>query len=279
MAPELASGAPPTGAMAPFAPGPLLRIAQGALVVDIVPRAGGRIAQIWHDGIEQLVGHGDDTSAMIAWGCYPMVPWAGRIRRGRFNFEGRSYRLPPNLGEHAIHGVGFAMPWRVDAYSPHHAELSLPLPEDERWPFGGISRQRLELGDNRLRMTLSVTAAARAMPATIGWHPWFRKPERIGFSPSRFYPRDQEGIAIHPLAEPPPGPWDDCFISDAPVLLHRAGRSVRLTSSCSHWVVYDEATHATCLEPQSGPPDAFNIEPGVLPAGASLEAWFLLEWS
>jgi len=36
--------------------------------------------------------------------------------------------------------------------------------------------------------------------------------------------------------------------------------------------------HATCIEPQSGPPDAFNLEPATLAAGSSIEAWFLLEW-
>ena len=32
-----------------------------------------------------------------------------------------------------------------------------------------------------------------------------------------------------------------------------------MSSSCDHWVVYDEPEHAVCIEPQSGPPDAFNL--------------------
>lgn len=264
--------------MAPFAPGPLIAIGKGALSVDIAPAAGGRIAQIRRDGVEVLVGPHDGIPAMIAWGSYPMVPWAGRLRRGRFDFEGRSYRLPANLGEHAIHGVGFGMPWQVDAHSGSHAELSLALPEDERWPFGGTCRQRIEAGGDWLQMTLSLTAGGRAMPATIGWHPWFRKPERIEFSPEMAYPRDGEGIAMYPLVPPPPGPWDDCFINHDPVLLRVAGQTVRLTSDCSHWVVYDETDHATCIEPQTGPPDGPNLAPEPLSPGASLETWFLLEW-
>jgi aldose 1-epimerase len=271
-------GAPRSGAMAPIAPGPLITIAKGPLSVEIAPAAGGRIAQIVRDGVEWLVGHDEQASAMIAWGSYPMVPWAGRIRRGRFDFQDRSYQLPLNLGEHAIHGVAFAMPWRVDAHSRNHAELSLALPDDERWPFGGTSRQRFEVGENRLRMTLSVTAGERAMPAAIGWHPWFRKPERIGFSPTLAYPRDEEGIATRPLAQAPPGPWDDCFVNEDPVQIHRCGQSLTLTSDCTHWVVYDETGHATCIEPQSGPPDGFNLEPMRLAPGASIDAWFLFEW-
>ena len=264
--------------MAPLAPGPLIAIASGPISVDIAPQAGGRIAQIRHGNVEYLIGHGDETSAMIAWGSFPMAPWAGRIRGGRFRFRGRDCRLPPTLGAHAIHGVAYGMPWQVDARSPSHAELSLALPEDERWPFGGMCRQCIEVGDSALKMVLSVTAGEHAMPFTIGWHPWLRKPERIGFSPTMMYPRDGEGIATRPLVSPLPGPWDDCFVNHDPVLVHRAGHRLRLTSDCSHWVVYDETRHATCIEPQSGPPDAFNLDPTWLEAAATVEAWFLWEW-
>jgi len=265
-------------ALEPLAPGALIRLACGSLAVDIAPAAGGRIAQIVHNDIEWMIGHSERNAAMIAWGSYPMLPWAGRIRGGRFDFDGRTFQLPLNLGEHAIHGVGLALPWRVEERSPVHVDLSLQLPENERWPFGGVARQRIEVQANALRMRLSVTADKCAMPAVIGWHPWFRKPERIEFKPSAMYPRDAEGIAVRPLREPVPGPWDDCFVNSEPVLLERGGQRLRLTSNCTRWVVYDEPAHATCVEPQSGPPDAFNLEPATLAAGASVDAWFLLEW-
>jgi aldose 1-epimerase len=263
----------------PLAPGKLIRIARGALALDIAPDAGGRIAQIVHAGVEWLVGYSYANTAMIAWGCYPMLPWAGRIRHGRFDFDNKRYELAINLDDHAIHGVGFAMPWRVETHSQHHVELSLQLPEDARWPFGGSARQRIEVATEKsLRMQLSVTAGERAMPAVIGWHPWFSKPDRLDFQPSAFYPRDAEGIAIRPLAPPPPGPWDDCFVNTKAVVLHRDGQHLRLTSDCTHWVIYDAPAHATCIEPQSDPPDAFNLEPVAIAPGNSLAAWFLLEW-
>lgn len=268
------------GALQPLAPGELTRIGRGALTVDIASRAGGRIAQITHEGTDWLVGHADDHAAMIAWGCYPMVPWAGRVRHGRFAFRGQDCRLPPNLGEHAIHGVGFGMPWTVERKSPVCAELSLQLPEDARWPFGGTVRHRIEVETpGRLKMELSVTADTHAMPVMLGWHPWFRKPDWIRFSPEKMYPRDAEGMATLPLIPPSPGPWDDCFVNDRPVDIHRAGRMLQLTSNCRHWVVYDAAVHATCVEPQSGPPDAFNLAPVDLEMGQSCTVWFSLEWS
>lgn len=266
-------------ALEPLAPGRRISLRQGELHVQIAPDAGGRIAQIETDGIPWLVDHEPrQHGAAIAWGCYPMLPWAGRIRDGRFRVRKREIQLPLNLGAHAIHGVGFQLPWRRLAQSAQKLELALDLPEDQRWPFGGRAWQRIELAPKRLRLQLSVTAGAQAMPVTLGWHPWLRKPTRLAFTPEAMYPRDADGIATLPLAPPVPPPWDDCFLNTRPVLVEQSGRLLTLRSGCRHWVVYDQPAHATCVEPQTGPPDAFNLEPELLAAGATASAWFVWEW-
>lgn len=267
------------GALAPLAPGPVLRIECAPLVVSVAPAAGGRIAQITYAGVPQLVGPDDGHPATIAWGCYPMVPWAGRVREGRFRFDGSVRQLMPNLGAHAIHGVGFASPWQVELHTSDCIVLSLQLPRDARWPFGGIARQTIRATPRRLRLTLRVDAQAQAMPAVIGWHPWFRKPDRIDFAPAHAYPRDADGIATLPLSRPPPSPWDDCFVGAEGAVLQHAGRRLTLRSDCSHWVVFDAPPHATCVEPQSGPPDGFNLEPCRLNPGEHLTRWFEMAWS
>lgn len=277
----MASNATLDAALRPLTPGALIELGNDALHVLVAPVAGGRIAQIICDGIEWLCGHGVGNEAAIAWGCYPMVPWAGRIRHGRFRFDGQNYQLPTSLDAHAIHGVGFVMPWQVQTHSASVIEMSLHLPRDASWPFGGTAHQRITIAERSLRLELSLSAADQAMPQPVlGWHPWFVKPERLDFAPTHCYPRDAEGIATRPLAEPPWGSaWDDCFINTRPVVLGRARHTLRLSSSCDHWVVYDERAYATCVEPQSGPPDAFNLDPAArLAAGASATMWFLLEW-
>jgi aldose 1-epimerase len=256
----------------------LLRIGDDLLHLDIAAAAGGRIAQIRYRGIEQLIGPDDGWPDAIAWGCYPMLPWAGRIRHGRFAFGGRDWRLPVNLGAHAIHGVSMWLPWQVEEHGAARVALSLELPDDHRWPFGGSARQVVEVEQGRLSMTLALRAGAQAMPATIGWHPWFRKPERIEFGPTAMYPRDAEGIGCLPTVPPTPGPWDDCFVNTREIVVHRPGQRLRLSSGCDHWVVYDETAHSTCIEPQTGPADAFNIAPRVLAPGESLQAWFRIAW-
>jgi aldose 1-epimerase len=280
MADEAGESAADGGAaLLPLAPGPLLRIARAGTAVEIAPEAGGRIAQIVHDGLPWLVGPGDGHGAAIAWGCYPMLPWAGRLRDGRFRLDGREYGVAANFGEEAIHGIGFTMPWEVDAHGADHAELSLRLPRGETWPLGGIARQRIEVDDGHLLLTLSLAAEDAPMPAVAGWHPWFAKPDRIRFSPRAMYPRDREGIAKAPPGPPSSGPWDDCFLVDAPIDLERGGRRLRLTSDCRHWVIYDLVAHGSCVEPQTGPPDGPNIEPRVVTATEPLRAWFCWRWS
>lgn len=266
-------------ALAALAPGPLLGIGAGALAVELAPAAGGRIAQIRYDGREWLVGPGDGDRAAIVWGCYPMAPWAGRLREGAFDFAGRRCRVAPNFGRHAIHGLAFMLPWTVDDHGQAHAELSLRLPRDGRWPFGGVVRQRIRVSADALDLTLQVEAEDLALPACLGWHPWFRKPDRLRFSPRAMYPRDADGIARLPLVPPSPGPWDDCFVNDGPVAIERAGQRLRLETECRHWVVHDAPAHATCVEPQTGPPDAFNLLPQVVAPGEALTARLRLAWS
>ena len=254
------------------------RIYNGRWEVEVAPRAGGRVAQLFADGVPLLVGRDDvATPTSVNWGSYPMVPWAGRIRHGRFSFEGRGFQLPIDFGPHAIHGVGLIGTWTVTKRTEITIELELALPHDMRWPFGGTAHQRIELDDTSLTMHLSVTADDRPFPASLGWHPWFRKPDSLEFHPTSMYARDDEQMTVDRLVGVPPGPWDDCFINDRPVLVTIDETTVQLTSDCDHWVVYDEPELATCVEPQTGPPDAPNIRPSIVAPGATLTAWFRFE--
>ena len=98
------------------------------------------------------------------------------------------------------------------------------------------------------------------MPASIGWHPWFVKPQRADLQFERMYLRDDDHITDGRTVPPPPGPWDDCF--EEPITTPRlwiGGLEVSVSSDCDYWVVYDMPAHATCVEPQSATPDAFNL--------------------
>ena len=249
-----------------------LSTSRATAVID--PELGGRITSLTIDGTEVLVT-GTSADNAMAWGCYPMVPWAGRVRRGRFRFDGLGHHLPVNLEPHAIHGTGFTARWQL---LPDDSMLHR-FPAD--WPFGGHALQRFEIDETGLMCRMEVHADRHPMPAMAGWHPWFRRPVSLSFSAEQMYQRDDDGIPDGALVSPPPPPWDDCFVGVRvpPQLSWPDGPTVTVTSNCDHWVVYDEPAHAICVEPQSGPPDEFNLRRHVVQPGTPLTTWMRLSWA
>ena len=75
------------------------------------------------------------------------------------------------------------------------------------------------------------------------------------------YLRDEDYITDGRTVSPPPlPPWDDCFAGPlATPRLWIGDTEVSLASDCDYWVVFDMPAHATCIEPQTATPDAFNL--------------------
>lgn len=249
--------------------------------VDVSPRDGGRVARLAVGGRELLVA-GDSSSDPLAWGSYPMVPFAGRLRDGQLEVEGRLHQLRRTMPPHAIHGTGFTSAWDVLDAGLDHVELSVRLD----WPLGGTAHQHVQLTPSALVCVLTAVADDRAMPVTLGWHPWFVKPDADRLSFGEMYERGADHLPTGQVVPPSERPWDDCFRSpQAPLELHYApatgapGLVVTVESDCDHWVVYDEPAHATCVEPQSGPPDAPHLgAAAMLGPGEMLQRTMTIRW-
>jgi galactose mutarotase-like enzyme len=97
-----------------------------------------------------------------------MAPFAGRVRDGQFRFRGESFQLPLDLPPHAIHGTVYRQPWTI----VDDATIAIRL--GDPWPFPGTVVQRFSLESDSMRVTMSLRAE-QPMPASIGWHPWFRR--------------------------------------------------------------------------------------------------------
>lgn len=252
----------------------------GLAAAVISAQDGGRVASLVVDGLELLAP--DTGAGPLAWGCYAMVPWAGRVRDGQFSFNGITYNLPHNLGAHAIHGVGFDRAWNVLDKGLLGLELAAP------WPFGGTATQSFAITDDALSMTLVVEAGSQAMPVVIGWHPCMRRVLSRGetaeviFAPKWMWQRAADGVPDGTRVEPSHGPWDDAFggIITAPVIRWPGALQVHFETNCPAWIVYTERNDQVCVEPQTGIPNAFNFEsPDVLGAGELMELTLTLRWS
>ena len=261
----------------------------GDATVMVHPTAGGRIGQIEVAGQRLLVDVPTTNAHPMSWGSFPMAPWVGRIRTGRFEFGGDQHQLDLNHEDgdggaarsHSIHGTVFSRAWTIDEQSDTAISMSCRLAGALDWPFGGNARQHIDLGADRLRCDLLVEADHGRFPAEIGWHPWFRKPDRVDFAPTAMYRRDEFGLPTGELVEPSDGPWDDCFINvdDVRLTYDRAvAPTVTVAADCDHWVIFDEPTAATCVEPQSGPPDAFNLRAHVVTPSSPLRRTMTIAW-
>lgn len=247
-------------------------------VVD--PDRGGRITSLVAAGTERLIAAPpQDVPAHLAslqWGSYVMAPWAGRLRGGVLEWEGRTHQLERNLGDHALHGVVFEDTWQVVEQTGDRAVLECEFDRD-RWPLGGRVEQVVRMGPGRLAVTITVTAGSGAMPAWMGWHSCFRRPDdgdvRVGIAADEVLVTTDDTI---PTGErrPVSGDFDlrempllgdrrldDAFVSPTgPMSLRWPDLALDMEvdppAACA--VVFTPA-HEFCVEAQTGLPDALRL--------------------
>jgi aldose 1-epimerase len=285
-----------------------------AAMVEIDLAAGARIRQITvaddGDTVDLLALDAERDPVSTGWGSFPMAPWAGRLRHGRVRFFRQDIGLdlnhadgtgtgggplhPPRaapIGQisgddrrrHAIHGTTFARRWDVVEVAADRIEVTCRLDGALGWEFPGVARQVITVSPKRIDLALSVEADdAAVFPAAVGWHPWFAKPDRLVVHPIAMFELDDVGLPTGQLVAPTEPPWDDCFVNRAPVELHydrRIAPVVTVSSpDCEHWVLYDKPEHATCVEPQSGPPDALNLRPELTTSAHPLRRTMIIDW-
>ncbi len=266
----------------------MLTMRAGPASVRVDRGVGGRLASLEVHGQELLVQPPlDGPDDALRWGCFPMAPFAGRIRGGRFRWNGTVHELATNHAGHAIHGTVLGERWLQEHADGRYVRLRARLRPG--WPFEGWAIHEVALLPDRLELRLEVHSAGAPFPATCGWHPWWLRSLSVGgelrvdLRAERYYPRGVDGLPLGPV-EPPPrrGPWDDCFTAVTwPVRLSWPGAlQLEMTSTCSHVVLYDQPRHAVCVEPQTGPPDAANLgRAQIVRAGEPLVAETQITWT
>jgi galactose mutarotase-like enzyme len=235
------------------------------LAVTLEPELGARISSLKFLDVEMLLQA--EPSAMydpIFGGSYAMVPFAGRIRDGKFQFKESAYQIDLCPGHpHAMHGYALDQSWTVTESTESIAVMNTAL--DTRWPFGGFVEQQFELTDDSLKLTISFRAN-KATPVWVGWHPWWKRTlenssdANLEFSAQNMLEREA-ALPTGKLTVPKSQPWDDAFcgLTENPRITWSNFAQLEMTSSHEWWVVYDERSDAICVEPQSGPPNAIEL--------------------
>ncbi|MET7452755.1 aldose 1-epimerase [Streptomyces sp. NPDC005574] len=255
-----------------------ITLTAGDAEVTVQPGNGGRIGGLRVGGVE-LLRQGE------RFGCFPMVPWCGRTRDGRFLDGGTLRQLPLNSPPHAIHGTARDGAWRTARVSADEAVITYDLVDP--WPHPGRVTQVVTLTPDTLTLGMAVETYETSFPAQIGWHPWFNRTlgdgegARLDFTPAWQEERGDDHLPTGKRVEPRPGPWDDCFgmPDGVDVTVTWPGRLELRVASREQWVVvYDEQEAAVCVEPQTGPPNGLNTLPRLVTAIDPLEAATTWSW-
>ncbi|MFE1950662.1 MULTISPECIES: aldose epimerase family protein [Streptomyces] len=249
----------------------------GDAEVTVAPGNGCRVSSLKIAGTE-LLRQGQK------YGCFPMVPWCGRIRDGRFLDGGHVRQMPLNSPPHAIHGFARDAEWKTARTSAAEAVFTYDLTEP--WPHPGRVTQIVALTEDSLTLTLGIETYGDSFPAQAGWHPWFNRnlggeDVRVDFEPAWQEERGDDHLPTGRRIDPKPGPWDDCFgmPDGVDVTLTWPGQLEVNVKSREPWVVvYDEQDAAVCVEPQTGPPNGLNTQPRLVTPVDPLEASTTWTW-
>jgi aldose 1-epimerase len=163
----------------------------GGLRAAVAPAIGGSLSAFYslterpggeplrHDWLRPAEPAGSaapEAQGPLGMASFPLLPWCNRIRDGRFAWRGRTVQLPPNFADsrHTIHGVGWQVPWQLDARGEHRVSLRLHHRGDARWPFAFEARQCYTLDAHGLSIEIELVNTGEApMPAGLGHHPYF----------------------------------------------------------------------------------------------------------
>lgn len=247
-----------------------------------------------------------------SYGIPVLFPFPNRIRDGRFTFDGETFTVDPPR-----HGFVRDKPWRVVSYGADDEQgawltsrfdaADYPDKILRQFPFPFQIEITHRLRDARLLIeTVARNTGRRRMPVGFGIHPYFRKPDRGSVTvpaAARWELADSlptgRIVAVggdHDLrgGKPLGGMnLDDIFTrvepdEDGParcVITDEERRTETVVEfspgELPHVVVYTPPAprRAVCVEPNSCPTDAFNlqargIESGVIVLGAGEEARF-----
>ena len=229
---------------------------------------GAYVARLSLDG-EEVVKPSNDGSQTHG-GIAVLIPYAGRIRNGRYTFEGRSFRLPVKADGHAIHGFAKDSLWKLAREKTGSVTLGSRLRSAE-YPGVLDARIRYSVRPESFSTECSVTnVGSRSCPFVAGFHPYFLARSWRVLTTGRTY-RYTLADTYFPTGERRPfsfaeaGPGtslDDCFRVAGAVRLEAEGRTLVITRRRMPYIIVYNGKHAegmsVAIEPYSGLEDAYN---------------------
>lgn len=239
-----------------------LRIESSRQAMEFDPNLGGRAMSWLVDGRQMLVRASADP---IEFGMYSMAPWAGRVRGNAIashqidgSLEPFVHELRVNNPPWALHGVCLDAP--IDSWEQVSDACVRMRQRIPGWPATLLTEWRL---DGWTAVSTLTVEAVDSVPALMGWHPWF--PATLEGEPAHWSLSGSMAVRDGAFPTGELREWtgghrvDDAFlVPDGRVSIEWGSFSLTIRNSDPWFVVYDQRDDALCVEPQNGPPNAFE---------------------
>lgn len=262
-----------------------LTLRAGPALVEICPGRGGIVTRYCWTLEERTLEWFRPTPqahefGVLDAGCFPLVPFSGRVRGGRFPYEGKVFSMPMNFPpqKHTIHGHGWQRPWQIAEANETAASIVYHHAGDD-WTTSYDAIQRFEITESDLSISLSATNTGNArMPLGLGLHPYFVRTPRahVRAKVGQMWLSDEEVMPVDLVAPPPDKNLVNGIVADAVALDNtftdfsgtatvdwpewRASLTITADSLLQFLVVYTPPGESfLCVEPVSNCADAFNL--------------------
>jgi aldose 1-epimerase len=232
---------------------------------------GAHVASLSLGGREVVKPSSD--GAQTHGGIAVLMPYAGRIRDGRYTFEGKVFEFPVESDGHSIHGFAKDARWEVIGEKPGSVTLRTRLKSDG---YPGIldARMTYTVRPGSFSTDCAVTnVGKRNCPFVAGFHPYFLARTWRIVTTGRVY-RYALGDTYFPTGErarfsfsgvSPEASLDDEFRVGGAVTFQdeeEKGRSLVMTRRRMPYLVVYNGEYAdgrsVAVEPYTGLDDAFN---------------------
>lgn len=218
---------------------------------------------------------------------FPMLPLANRVRDNRFRLGEREICLPDSSLDPRffLHGDGWLQRWQLQDLSVNHIALGLRVQHECGFDYSALLVYRLS--DEGLTAHLTLRhCGTEPMLYGLGFHPFFVKTSQtqIQFSSSGYWPEGEKHLPLSwqgntpadidfSYAKVPDNVWMNHGYSGWNGVAHLVTPhqpTVTLRSSVPYLMLFQMPNESfICLEPQSHPVDAHNMEgqPGLVLLG------------
>ncbi|WP_162144078.1 MULTISPECIES: hypothetical protein [Agrobacterium] len=251
-----------------------MRISSEFLTAEFRPELGGRVSKLRHSsGVDILVPLGIDAFEALYWpkaGAYPLVPYHNRISNSQLQTQEGTISLQPHPQTipHTLHGPAQLRPWSVKEHSANSLTMQIGWKPDEAWPWDFEAKQIFTVSGNSLELRFLLQNIGRsAMPAGLGWHPYFNSASPVAHDAEYLWPHRAdylpEGRRLKISNPTEVSKLKTAYLDTWSTVRFPLGNKLSVTltaSSIFEHLVIHQADDYSCIEPVTHVADGFNLK-------------------